>query len=344
MLRKVRNNSKSPAWAHLAVAAPIVHFCLRHGIPINAYFHRHLLPQFDPENTDIVVPLQCWVNLINDLARREGIDNFGKEVVKNSTTTQLSWKFADSKAFTLMMALREFSERLRNMTSTRFHIEECGQSVRYYRSEDHGVHDEERNTGLYAMEVHLQLIRRYLGEGWNPIKIGAPYIQVYKSDIGRHFPHSVVEYTDNSWFIEVDRNLLGSEKLECREQTAVNSQNLENELTPLSSASMTEALIRVIMSYLPHKFFSVEELAELFGVRPRTLQRRLAAEGTNFSSVASIARLNWAKNRLENSGEKVIDIGLSVGYASHACFSRAFKQYSGATPTEFRAHLLHSEA
>lgn len=344
MLRKVRSGSKSPAWAHLVVATPIVNFCYSNSIPINTYLFRNKLPYFDSENANIVVPLQCWVNLVNDLARREGIDNFGKEIIRNATATQLRWRFADSHAFTLMMALLDFSERLRGLTSTRFHIEENGQSVRYYRSENHGVRDEECHTGMYAMETILQLIRSYLGEGWNPRKIGAPYESAYRTDIRKWMPHSAVEFTGNSWFIEIDKTLLGSGKFECRQHADANSMELDDQLEPVSSASMTEAMIRIIQSYLPHEFLSIEQLAELLGITTRTLQRRLEAEGTSYSSVASLARLSWAKNRLKNTDDRVIDISLSAGYASHACFSRAFKLYSGLAPTELRTHHLHTEA
>jgi AraC-like DNA-binding protein len=48
-------------------------------------------------------------------------------------------------------------------------------------------------------------------------------------------------------------------------------------------------------------------------------------------------RMQLAARRLRETGEKVAVVAQEVGYESEAAFSRAFKKYSGVSPSEWRA-------
>ena len=40
---------------------------------------------------------------------------------------------------------------------------------------------------------------------------------------------------------------------------------------------------------------------------------------------------------LSNEDEPVVQVALQVGYTSNSAFNKAFREFSGHTPTEFRA-------
>jgi AraC-like DNA-binding protein len=79
-------------------------------------------------------------------------------------------------------------------------------------------------------------------------------------------------------------------------------------------------------------------VARRLGLHPRTLSRRLAARGTTFRAVVEAERLARARQLLVTDWS-VEHIGRRLGYADGTAFSRAFKRWTGTSPTTFRASL-----
>ncbi|PWT88260.1 MAG: hypothetical protein C5B56_09075 [Proteobacteria bacterium] len=80
----------------------------------------------------------------------------------------------------------------------------------------------------------------------------------------------------------------------------------------------------------------VEALAREFGMSPRTLQRRLAAEGISYQALREDARKEAAGRYLIESTLTVNEVAYLVGYSESAPFYRAFKRWYGMTPEVFR--------
>lgn len=79
-----------------------------------------------------------------------------------------------------------------------------------------------------------------------------------------------------------------------------------------------------------------DELASRLCVSPRTLRRRLAAGGQTFQRILDSAREQLACRMLSTSALKVEDVAERLGYSDVRTFRRAFKQWVGKTPTEWR--------
>jgi AraC-like DNA-binding protein len=81
---------------------------------------------------------------------------------------------------------------------------------------------------------------------------------------------------------------------------------------------------------------SIAGVAESVGMTVRTLQRRLAAEGSRYEKVVDAWRFRTATTLLTSTDVNVLDVALECGYSDHAHFTRAFRRWSGCSPTEFR--------
>src|SRR5579884_1573298 len=82
---------------------------------------------------------------------------------------------------------------------------------------------------------------------------------------------------------------------------------------------------------------SFEEVADALGMSSRTLRRRLAELRTTFSDVRDRELRDRATDLLRSSDLPVTRIAGRLGYANHANFLRAFRQWTGQSPTEYRA-------
>ena len=82
---------------------------------------------------------------------------------------------------------------------------------------------------------------------------------------------------------------------------------------------------------------SIEEVARALATSSRTLQRRLGEEGTSFRDVVENVRSDLARAYLGDLGLGLGDVAFRLGYAEVSAFLRAFKRWTGMTPSQFRA-------
>ena len=83
---------------------------------------------------------------------------------------------------------------------------------------------------------------------------------------------------------------------------------------------------------------TLEHIAAEMGMPSRTLQRRLADEGTTFQKLVEDIRLSRARYYLQKTALSVTDIAMELGYAEASVFVRAFKRRTGSTPNRYRVH------
>jgi AraC-like DNA-binding protein len=92
-----------------------------------------------------------------------------------------------------------------------------------------------------------------------------------------------------------------------------------------------------IAPLLPHGKASLAEIAHLLGMSPRTLTRRLAAEGLTFADVLNNLRMDLARHYLQDEGLPISKTAWLLGYGEVSAFTHAHKRWTGRTPTEARA-------
>ena len=80
----------------------------------------------------------------------------------------------------------------------------------------------------------------------------------------------------------------------------------------------------------------IERMAERFKLHPRTLQRRLRDEGQVFADIQSRCRFQLAVNALKAEATDIETLSERLGFADRHSFTRAFKRWTGLTPSEFR--------
>lgn len=80
-------------------------------------------------------------------------------------------------------------------------------------------------------------------------------------------------------------------------------------------------------------------VAKRLGMAGRTLQRRLRAEDTSFRAIVEDTRRDMALSMLREPGRRVIDIAFAVGFDDATSFSKAFRRWTGESPTDYQARV-----
>ncbi|MDK9557900.1 AraC family transcriptional regulator [Marinobacter sp. M216] len=80
---------------------------------------------------------------------------------------------------------------------------------------------------------------------------------------------------------------------------------------------------------------SLESVAEYFNISSQTLRRRLKREGTSYHRIKEEIRHDMAVEKLLSQKLTVSETAYLLGFNEPRSFSRAFKHWTGKTPTEY---------
>lgn len=97
---------------------------------------------------------------------------------------------------------------------------------------------------------------------------------------------------------------------------------------------------RVMIRLLREHRASLEDLATELHVSVRTLQRRLAADGLRYQALLDDTRRLLAEEYLRDPRLPLADIAQLLGFAEQSAFTRAFRQWSGLPPAQWRRQML----
>jgi AraC-like DNA-binding protein len=79
-----------------------------------------------------------------------------------------------------------------------------------------------------------------------------------------------------------------------------------------------------------------ENVAAQFGIRPKTLSRRLKEEGTSHRELLDSLRRDLAGRYLVASDMGITDVAFLLGFSDASAFNKAFKRWTGSSPQAYR--------
>jgi AraC-like DNA-binding protein len=88
----------------------------------------------------------------------------------------------------------------------------------------------------------------------------------------------------------------------------------------------------------PARAHSAQGLAGLLHMSTRTLHRQLKEEGASLQQLKDEVRCERAKDLLYRSAKPIKQVAALAGYRNEKSFIRAFKAWTGSSPSEFRGH------
>ena len=110
-------------------------------------------------------------------------------------------------------------------------------------------------------------------------------------------------------------------------------------MTYRDQTSFTERVKRIVRRDLSNPSLSFEQVARMLNTTPQTLRRRLLAEGQGFQEIKNELRRDVAIELLSDTPVKMSEIANRLGFSELATFYRAFREWTGVTPGNFRSGL-----
>lgn len=141
------------------------------------------------------------------------------------------------------------------------------------------------------------------------------------------------DYTGFTIPLDVARRPLPAKN---RDLARANDRILQDLERRLLDGSMLGRVKNAILDSLPDGKPSAQGIARKLAVSPRTLQRKLQEEGTTFQAVLDGVRKELAEDYLRSGEYDLQTITYLTGFANPPAFSRAYKKWTGRSPSEER--------
>jgi len=122
-----------------------------------------------------------------------------------------------------------------------------------------------------------------------------------------------------------------------RELAAANDRIAVDYLARLQRDDLLSRVKVAVLDHLPSGAPSDEDVARALHLSTRTLQRKLRDQGTTFSDTVGAVRRELAEAYVRDRTLTLTEIGYLLGFGDTSSFSRAFKRWTGAAPSSYRA-------
>lgn len=113
-------------------------------------------------------------------------------------------------------------------------------------------------------------------------------------------------------------------------------QGYWNDLEP----DFADQIKRLLLPALHAERAHMGLVCEATGLSPRTINRRLAEQGTTLRTLVNESRYSIARQLLRHTHLPVAAVAQVMGYSEAGVFVRAFRQWSGSTPDTWRKTVL----
>jgi AraC-like DNA-binding protein len=192
-------------------------------------------------------------------------------------------------------------------------------------------------TGDGAVAVMFNIVRALCGPEWKPVEVWFAHRK--PEDVGpfRRFFRAHLRF-------DAEQNaLVFSADWLCRRLPDTDPELrrlLQKQIDALDERHNDDfpAQVRsVLRTALVTGHAKSDQVAALFSMHCRTLNRRLNAFGTGFQKLVDEGRFEIARQMLEDSATEVAQIAGLLDYADASAFTRAFRRWSGTTPARWRA-------
>lgn len=191
-------------------------------------------------------------------------------------------------------------------------------------------------VGDGAVAVAFNLMRDLCGNDWKPVEIRFAHSAPKDLEPFRRSFQTPLRFDDVQYAVVFSVDWLNFRLSDTSSELLHLLQQEINKLEVRQEDNFLEQVRSLLRTTLVTGHSSADQVAELFSMSRRTLNRHLNALGTNFQEVIDEIRFEIARQLLKDTSNEVAQIGFLLGYSNSSAFTRAFRRWSSTTPAAWR--------
>lgn len=293
------------------------------------------------EHTEKRVPFEAVDRLFRLVVERTGDPSIGIDLVNHMNPTVYE---ALGVALLCSSTLRNFFRRFErffdivsSLERAVFHETEYGG----YLAEEPVVEYSDVTRGVHAdafCAVALKFMRIVYQPDYMPKRLELAWMPPveYHDKYREHFGPNV-EFSAPVTAIHVDNEDLDAPLWGSNASLAFHNDQLSSAiLADLKKHDLRARVYSRLIEYLPAGDCSREKVAHSLNMSESAFQKKLKAEGTSYQEVLDETRSGLAKHYLAKSSLSISEAAFLLGFTDSSNFSRAFKRWTGYSPTDYR--------
>jgi len=303
------------------------------GINPNQFLHSSYFKKLDLYNPDKYIPSILLDELLISMSDKLGVDCLTTEFNEHFKATKMGrisrHMYQSPNFLSFLETVIKYQKYIRTNYTARLQTQG---SISKFSVKING----NRNRGqLISEEIDISRILDAFvfvgGVNFTPIELGITASSTYHLEA--LFPkgnYTIRLNQDESWIL-FDTALLS------KEIPNILGEPIKNE--PDKQYNTVFTIERLLESFKSGRIPKLDEIAEMFNVSRRTLERNLQFEGAHFSEIKK-RYLQRKSYELLNDGKLSIkEIANQLDYSNSQNFIRTFKSWNGVSPNEYRIKL-----
>lgn len=191
----------------------------------------------------------------------------------------------------------------------------------------------------FTLAAACTAMRTLCGTRWAPTEAhlahrtpadARPYGQFFKAPVQFGAPKTALLFPA-TW---LDRRVVGAD--------AAIRKTIEQAIADMlqqQDLELTAKVRRALFAQITQDDVSIDAVARLLGLHKRTLNRRLAEQGTSFAKLLGEVRFEIARQLLSETDLPFVDIAATLNYTDASAFSRAFRSWAGTSASTWRKKI-----
>jgi AraC-like DNA-binding protein len=286
---------------------------------------------------DLRLPADSVVALLDESAAASGCETFG---LRLAALRRLSDYGPVSLLLAHQASMRTAIEtliRYRNMLNDALliQVEDSSDGV-VVLSEELLTNASSRQAYELAIGTMYAIFSESVGLRLKPLSVHFTHSAPADRSFHREFFGPIVEFDSDFNGFCIRRDDFDAPNPSADSALAAHAEALLSRLPYAEEDPLALEVQKAIQMLMPLDGASIVSVAGRLGMRPRTLQRRLAEEGADFSRLLNEVRREKAVHLLRDARVSMARVAELLGYSRETSFARWFTGQFGVTPSGYR--------
>lgn len=197
----------------------------------------------------------------------------------------------------------------------------------------------------FSLSLILEMCRMNYGASLRPVEVRLRRARPANPEPWKRFYNCPVHFNDR------EDSLLLSPRVADEVLPIANRQLagtldgiLEGQLAALDRSNIPARCKATLLDQMTSGTISEDSMAKTLHMSRRTLQRKLAEVELSYQKLVDDTRRELALRYLEDPQKSATEVTFLLGFSGQSAFSRAFRRWTGISPTEYRAKKVRQSA